>query len=301
MSAAAPRKGESMIFTSLGQSLRAGLGAALGAALIFAAGSRDAEAGAEKALLAPHRAVYELTLAGARSGNGFASVAGRMVYDLVGSPCEGYTQTMRFVTRMVHQSGNTTVSDLRSSTWEDGAGNNFRFDSTQYRDDKSTEATTGEASRLGDGIKVELTKPTKRTLSLPGSAYFPVQHTLALIRASKEGKASFRADLYDGSEKGEKIYDTVSALGRVQPPGSNRQLPPATGAERLDTVPAWPVSIAYFEPNSDRTDALPVYEISFLMFENGVSRKLHIDYGDFALEGDLTEISFHEPSKCEQK
>jgi hypothetical protein len=61
------------------------------------------------------------------------------------------------------------------------------------------------------------------------------------------------------------------------------------------------VSIAYFEPGSERKDALPVYEISFLMFDNGVSRKLRIDYGDFALQGELTQIAFHEPSKCDQK
>jgi hypothetical protein len=61
------------------------------------------------------------------------------------------------------------------------------------------------------------------------------------------------------------------------------------------------VSIAYFEPRSEGRDALPVYEISFLMFENGVSRRLHIDYGDFALQGELTEIAFHEPSKCDRK
>ena len=37
------------------------------------------------------------------------------------------------------------------------------------------------------------------------------------------------------------------------------------------------------------------------MFENGVSRTLYIDYGEFALQGELIEITFHEPSKCEAK
>jgi hypothetical protein len=37
------------------------------------------------------------------------------------------------------------------------------------------------------------------------------------------------------------------------------------------------------------------------MFENGVSRKLTIDYGDFALQGTLKDLVFHEPSKCERK
>jgi len=46
---------------------------------------------------------------------------------------------------------------------------------------------------------------------------------------------------------------------------------------------------------------VPVYELSFLFFENGVSRKLFIDYGEFAINGVLKEIVFHPPSKCEQK
>jgi hypothetical protein len=119
------------------------------------------------------------------------------------------------------------------------------------------------------------------------------------LQAAKSGKASFRADLYDGSEKGEKVYDTISVIGHVVRPGGNRKLPPVKSAERLDQLPAWPVSIGYFEPGSDKSDAVPVYELTFLFFENGVSRKLFIDYGEFALRGELKEISFHEPSKCE--
>jgi hypothetical protein len=289
-----------MSHMSLGHSVRAGIGAVL---LCASLGGQGVQAAGNAVPLTPHRAVYELTLSTTRGGAGVTSVAGRMVYDLVGSPCDGYTQNMRFVTRMMHQSGSTSVSDLRSTTWEDAAGKQFRFDSSQYRDDKATEATAGDASRQGttEGIKVDLTKPAKRSLSLPSGVYFPVQHTIALIGAARDGKSSFRADLYDGSEKGEKVYDTVSALGRNHPAGSNRNLPPVKGADRLDTVEAWPVSIAYFEPQSDGKDALPVYEISFLMFENGVSRKLNIDYGEFALQGELTEIVFHEPAKCEQK
>jgi len=253
--------------------------------------------------LAPHRAIYDLTLSVARGGSGLSAAVGRMAYDLVGSTCEGYTQNMRFVTRMTYQSGSTTVLDLRSSTWEDGLSKRFRFDSSQYRDEKVSEATSGNAARLGtaEDIKVELTKPAKKTLSLPSRVYFPVQHTIALLQAAKAGKQSLRADFYDGSEKGEKVYDTVAALGRVQAPGSNRKLPGVAGADRLDGMRAWPVSMAYYEQRSDGLDALPIYELAFLMFENGVSRKLLIDYGDFSLRGELSSITFHEPSKCDQK
>jgi len=273
---------------------------AAGAALQLA--STPTWAGAQHVVLAPHRAVYEMTLAEARGGAGVTAVSGRMVYELTGSACEGYTQNMRFVTQMTNQKGGATLTDLRSSSWEEGSGKRFRFNSSQFRDEKPTEATAGDAARANaaDGAKVELTKPVTKHLALPQRVYFPIQHSIALLDAAHMGKPSFRADLYDGSEKGEKVYDTISVIGRMIPAGGNRKLVRVKNAERLDTIAAWPVSIGYFEPNSDKSDAVPVYELTFWFFENGVSRKLFIDYGEFAIQGELAQITFHEPSKCDQ-
>jgi hypothetical protein len=228
-------------------------------------------------------------------------VTGRMVYELTGSACEGYTQNMRFVTNMTNQSGSAVISDLRSSSWEDAGGKRFRFNSSQFRDDKATEATAGDATRAptGSDVKVELTKPAKKDLSLRMGVYFPIQHSIALLEAARSGKSVFRANLFDGSEKGEKVYDTVSFIGRLRPAGANKKLPALKDGERLDQVPAWPISIGYFEPGSDKKDAVPVYELTFLFFENGVSRQLFIDYGEFALQGEIKEITFLEPKKCE--
>jgi hypothetical protein len=275
-------------------------------ALALAASWPAASSGAaarDAVVLSPHRAVYEMTLAASRGGSGVTAVSGRMVYELTGSACEGYTQNMRFVTQMTNQSGTAAVTDLRSSSWEEGNGKRFRFNSSQYRDEKATEVTAGDAARgnAADDVKVELTKPAKKGLSLRSGVYFPVQHSIALLKAAKAGRTTFRADLYDGSEKGEKVYDTVSFIGRPVPPGGNRKLPAVKNAEALDKLAAWPVSIGYFEPGSDRLDAVPVYELTFWFFEDGVSRKLFIDYGEFAINGELKEITFHEPSKCEQK
>lgn len=260
-----------------------------------------AEAAGEGVVMAPHRAVYEMSLASTRGGSSVIQVSGRMVYELVGSVCEGYTQTMRFVTQMENQNGSTTVTDLRSSSWEEGTGRRFRFNSSQYRDEKQTEQTVGDATRAqGDDVKVELTKPTKRDLALPGRVYFPVQHSIALIDAAKTGRTQFRADLYDGSEKGEKVYDTVSTIGTATITKKLAKAPAGKSVERMDGVKAWPVSIAYYEANSDKSDAVPVYELSFLFLENGVSRDLLIDYGEFAIQGELKEINFLEPTKCDR-
>jgi hypothetical protein len=121
-----------------------------------------------------------------------------------------------------------------------------------------------------------------------------------MLAAAKGGKTSFHADVYDGSEKGEKIYNTASTIGARLPPGGNRDLRSVKNAERLEQLPAWPISVAYYEVGSERKDALPLYELRSVFFENGVNGELYIDYGEFAIRGELKEIIFHETPKCER-
>ncbi|MBS0240627.1 MAG: cell envelope integrity EipB family protein [Proteobacteria bacterium] len=250
--------------------------------------------------LAPHRAVYDITLAESHGAAGVSELSGRMVYELTGSACQGYTQNMRFVTRMTNQDGATSTTDMRSTSWEDALAKAFRFNSTQYKDTKLEESTDGDAARADAGgeVKVEISKPAKKAINLRRDTYFPVQHSIALLSAARKGDQFFNADLYDGSEKGEKVYSTTSFIGPSKQPGFNASLPKAKNAEQLDKLKSWPISISYYEVGSDKKDALPSYELAFLYFENGVSRRLFIDYGEFAVRGTLLSVDFLEPAKC---
>jgi hypothetical protein len=276
------------------------------AVLLMTAGLvQAAVAGApgEAIALAPHRAIYEISLDKARSGAGVSALSGRMVYELTGSPCEGYTQNMRFVTRMTNQEGDASLSDLRSSSWEDGAGQRLRFETSHYRDQQLADQTAGNALRgatPGD-IKVELTKPTKQQMSLASHVLFPVQHSIKMLEAARAGHAVFAADLYDGSEKGDKVYTTTAIIGGRLAPGASKAQPRVKNAEKLDALPAWPVSLGYYEAGKDGGDALPAYELAFVFFDNGVSQRLFIDYGEFAVRGQLTELAFLDPGTCETR
>ena len=154
-----------MMHSMLGRGMAVSAGAL---ASVAACAAAPATAAGPDILLAPHRAIYEMTLVTTRGGTGVTAVSGRMVYDLTGSACEGYTQNMRFVTQMTNQGGTSMITDLRSSSWEEGSGRRFRFNSSQFRDEKPTEATAGDAARAtaADDIKVELTKPARKDLSL---------------------------------------------------------------------------------------------------------------------------------------
>ena len=89
----------------------------------------------------------KMTLDDARSASGITGIDGRMVFEFTGSECDGYTLNMRMVTQMTDSQGQTNLTDLRSSTWEQGNGQKFRFQSAQYLNDKLGDVTMGRATR----------------------------------------------------------------------------------------------------------------------------------------------------------
>ena len=278
---------------------------------------------ASQVKLAPHRAIYEMKLGDSRSGSGVTDLSGRMVFEITGSACEGYTQNMRFVMETSNRDGASSTTDMRSSSWEDGAAARYRFTVSNYRDQEQTDATSGNALRSGapasaaapgkaadkstdkgagggaGEVKVELTKPQATTLNLPGKVVFPVQHSRMLIDAATAGQSLLEADLYDGSEKGEKVYATTAVLGKAIKTEPVSIAAKVKNAEKLLGMSSWPVSISYFDKSKEKEDSLPVYEIAFRYFANGVSENLVIDYGDFSIQGSLKEIEFYDMPKCE--
>lgn len=247
-------------------------------------------------VFAPHRAVYDIAIARASGGAGVTDMVGRMVYEITGSPCAGYTQTMRFVTRTTNHDGQISTSDLRSTSSEDPEQSKLTFSSAQYRDSQRGDQTAGVARRTDADIVVDLSQPRPRQLKLDRQTLFPIQHSMQLVAKARAGETSLEVDLYDGSEKGEKVYSTVSLIGKRRD-DANKGLPKITGAERLDGMAAWPMTVSYYAAKT-KSDAAPTYELSFLFFENGVSRRLLIDYGDFAIRGKLKAIEFLEPTPC---
>ncbi len=262
------------------------------------AGPASAFAGKEPIKLTPHRAVYEMTLDDARSASGITGIDVRMVFEFTGSECDGYSLNMRMVTQMTDSQGQTNLTDLRSSTWEQGDGQKFRFQSAQYLNDKLGDVTMGRAVRETpqEAVKVKLSQPSATELDLSGPLLFPTQHSFALIAAARTGQGLFQARVYDGSEKGQKVYDTTAFIGTEVQPGSDAKLEQVAKDKGLGELASWPVSIGYFEAKGG--DLTPSYQIDFRLYENGVSRDLLIDYGDFSIHGTLTSLEYLKATEC---
>ena len=111
--------------------------------------------------LQAHLAVYDLTLANAEDRSGITSAAGRMVVDVKGGPCEGWTLDFRLVVQYGLNAGGSRLLDSRSSSWEAGNGNELRYTRQQYVNNKLQSRTLLTALRgaAGKPGSVSMRKP----------------------------------------------------------------------------------------------------------------------------------------------
>jgi envelope integrity protein B len=249
----------------------------------------------------PHQALYELSLVKSRGSSPINSARGRILYNFSGSACEGYTSEFRQVSELDAGEGKVTLSDLRSSSWEDSAGKSYRFKIETRMNDADASPVDGVAERTGDHITVKLKQPVVKTFTLDGSTVFPTEQIQRIIAAAKDGKSLLELTVYDGSDNGEKIYNTLSVIGQaISGDKANASPDPSTTNEQMKQMTRWPVTVSYYDRDAKTKEGeqTPVYAMSFELFENGVSRKLVLDYNDFVISGALGKFDVKDAKPC---
>ena len=272
-------------------------------AAILAAASGSAGGSAEAAAGGPflsHQALYELSLLKSRGSAAINSARGRILYNFSGSACEGYTSEFRQVSEL--DSGEkVTLSDLRSTSWEDGAGKSYRFKIDSRMNESDSTPVDGIAERSGDHIDVKLKQPVSKTFTLDGATVFPTEQIQRIIAAAKEGKSVLELMVYDGSDNGEKVYNTLSVIGQPIPGDRTISSPdPSTANDVMKSLTRWPVTVSYYDHDAKAKDGeqTPVYAMSFELYENGVSRALVLDYNDFVISGALGKFDVRDSKPC---
>jgi hypothetical protein len=272
-------------------------------AAVVAAASGSAGGSAEAAAGGPflsHQALYELSLLKSRGSAAINSARGRILYNFSGSACEGYTSEFRQVSEL--DSGEkVTLSDLRSTSWEDGAGKSYRFKIDSRMNESDSTPVDGIAERSGDHIDVKLKQPVSKTFTLDGATVFPTEQIQRIIAAAKEGKSVLELMVYDGSDNGEKVYNTLSVIGQPIPGDRTISSPdPSTANDVMKSLTRWPVTVSYYDREAKVKDGeqTPVYAMSFELYENGVSRALVLDYNDFVISGALGKFDVKDSKPC---
>lgn len=268
-------------------------------AMFLASAAGGVQAAPSVAFLA-HQAVYDLSLKTSRGNASVSNARGRILYNFAGSACEGYTTEFRQVSQLDTGENKTTLSDLRSTSWEDGEGKSYRFKIETRMNDTDTTSVDGIAERDGKTIKVKLKKPKAKTFTIEG-AVFPTEQVRLIIEAAREGKSLLELVVYDGSDDGEKVYNTLTVIG--QPiPGTKAPVKPdaASNNEKFKSQTRWPVTVSYYDraTKSNSGEQTPVYAMSFELYEDGVSRALSLDYNDFVIAGAMDKIDIKETRPC---
>jgi len=264
------------------------------------AGSGAAQAAGGAGFLS-HQALYELSLVKSRGANAVNAARGRILYNFTGSACEGYTSEFRQVSELNSGEGKSTLSDLRSTSWEDGEGKSYRFKIDTRMNDSSSPPVDGLAERVGDHITVKLKQPVTKTFDLEGSVVFPTEQIHKIIDAARGGKSLLELTVYDGSDNGEKVYNTLTIIGQPIPGDRSIASPdPSTANDQMKALTRWPVTVSYYDRDARARDGeqTPVYAMSFELFENGVSRALVLDYNDFVISGALGKFDVKDSKPC---
>jgi hypothetical protein len=273
-------------------------GAALALILVgFASG-----AGAQDApmRLVPHRAVYDLALQKTRGNSQVAAVSGRILYDFDGNACAGYSLEFRQVSKLESGENKQSTSDLRSTTWEGADAKSFKFTSQNFVDENLVDSVDGRAERRPDETAVNLVKPEHKNLDLDAKVVFPTEHMVRVIEAARAGKSILNFPVYDGSETGQKVFDTLTVIGRKIAPNQRQHDDAAANDVKLTGVARWPVTISYFDKTkkAENSEQTPAYAIGFELYENGISRALALDYNDFVVAGKLSSLEVRQPKPC---
>jgi hypothetical protein len=259
-----------------------------------------AEAAASGPFLA-HQALYDLSLVKSRGSNSISGARGRILYKFSGSACEGYTSEFRQVSEMESGEDQTRLIDLRSTSWEDGAGKSYRFKIDSRMDDSDTGTVDGVAERTGDHVTVKLKQPVAKTFTLDGSTVFPTEQIQRIIEAARDGKSVLELTVYDGSDNGEKVFNTLTVIGQPIPGDRATATPdPSTSSDVMKSLTRWPVTVSYYDHDTTAKEGeqTPVYAMSFELYENGVSRALVLDYNDFVISGALGKFDVKDSKPC---
>jgi hypothetical protein len=238
-----------------------------------------------------------LNLVKSRGSNPVNSARGRILYNFSGTACEGYTSEFRQVSELEIGEGKMMLSDLRSTSWEDGAGKSYRFKIETRTNDSDPAPVDGIAERTGDHITVKLKQPENKTFTIDGATVFPTEQIQRIIAAAKEGKSLLELTVYDGSDNGEKIYNTLTVIGQQIPADKTVASPdPATENDQMKSLARWPVTVSYYDRDAKAKEGeqTPVYAMSFELYENGVSRALVLDYNDFVISGAMAKFDIND-------
>ena len=256
--------------------------------------------------IAGHRALYAMTLDHAKTDSGVTGAHGEMGYQW-GESCDGWTVEQRYTLTINYSESQDVKIVSNFVTWESKDGLRYRFNQKETRNGTVDQEIKGSAQLDGPGKGGTITfeKPKPDTMKLPAGALFPSAHTILLIQRAEAGDNFISRQVFDGATvEGAVLVSAVigpridpsklAADAKNEPSGKpDANATPASTADPSlnDPIlqrPAWHMRLAFFP--ADEKAEKPDYELGMLLLDNGISRDMLIDYGDYTIKAKLSKV-----------
>ena len=237
--------------------------------------------------LLSHRAAYRLSLNDLPVAGGVTSVDGALVMEWRAS-CEGWISNQRLGFIADTADGGDFIYDVRFSSWESLDNSRLRFNVRTFDGGQLFEEYRGKAqlSEFEKGGVAEYVEPDETMVELPSGTIFPTEHMRRLVEAALRGDLVVSHEVFDGSGP-----DALSTVSAVIGQGLVSTAPDDADEQR------WPVSLAYY--SDEDGVGTPEFQISFDLTAEGVLHDIVLDYGDFALRGELEVIEAYDDPVCD--
>jgi hypothetical protein len=236
--------------------------------------------------ITPHRAIYDMTLGGAKNGSDISDVSGHMLFEWR-DVCDGWAIQQHLQLHFTYNDNEDQDVVSTELTWEAKDGKSYSFNARRSANGKVTDDYRGKAVRNADDtVTVTYSVPEGKQLQLPAGTIFPSTHTQLILQNAASGEKFFSRRVFDGSD--EDGSSDISAFISTSHAVKDAALDPKLKNSPLLAQDAWPVHMAFFSPTSETGE--PDYEMDLSLMPNGVSSRMKIDYSDFSVVGNLQKI-----------
>lgn len=249
-----------------------------------------------KAELAPHRALYELSLYHTSANSPVANAAGDLTYEIE-DVCAGWATLTEFRIQLLYEDGLEGRYGTSTTAWESKDGLAFRFFIKERSTFSASYDIQGEArlDGVGQGGSVQFVAPEIRSLPLPAGTTFPIRHAVEITQAAVAGEDLVYGTLFDGAEE-TGLYEISAAIGPQQPPDDAKAAALPAGEPLMRGQPSWPVRLAYFDLEDELGAAMQ--EISIRLYANGVITDQFFDFSNFTLRARLVALEPRPKPDC---
>ncbi|MCL2469656.1 MAG: cell envelope integrity EipB family protein, partial [Alphaproteobacteria bacterium] len=229
-------------------------------------------------------------------------VSGSMFYDLVDT-CDGFAvqQQLKLVFTFPEGEGSTVTSSV--VTWEARDGSSFRFNVKRETDGRQDMVYKGVVMPLAQGAQervVRYSVPFDREDGKIGKDdLFPTAHAILLLEKALAGEKMFSRRVFDGSDE-QAGADISAFIGKRADKMTAPEIAKVTktAADRaLLNEPAWSVRLAFYKPQTQTGE--PDYETDLVLLQNGITRSMRIDYGEFSIKSSLVLLEAGERLSCD--